>query len=358
MPTQTYYSPHSTLKNPDLADHWRSHKPPPPANGTNFVTSVLNSGISVELFKSPTVAPAIAEDRADQELRFAGHLEERVYWLKVLPKTKVTRKNLENYRDCGKNAWIEHSESRSAYRIKSKTCGMRICPVCGDRRRSQVKERLVNAFALLPRAYLRFVTLTLRSTSAPLSEQLDRLTRSFRRLRQRKLWQDKVTFGAGTIELTRSNKTGNWHPHLHILYVGEYIDQGALSRTWKAITGDSMIVDIRKVDSTTNAILELAKYASKPLKFGYLKDDVLAGVELFNTLAGRHLLIVFGDAPDHLRRKPKKKKTQEGIDDWCAVMPLWVCIDLAQNGNQDARKLLQWLDNPMIEQLKLPRGSP
>jgi len=324
----------------------------------NFSTSVLNRGISVELFKSPRVAPTIENDRADQELRFQGHLEERVYWLQVLPRTKITRKNLENYRNCGKNAWIEYSESRTQYRVKSQTCGLRICPICGERRRSEVKERLVNAFALLPRSYLRFITLTLRSTKKPLANQLNRLTRCFRRLRQRNLFKDKVTFGAATIELTRSTKTGNWHPHLHILYVGEYIDQNALSQTWKAITGDSMIVDIRKVDSTTNAILELAKYASKPLKFGYLKDSSLAGIELYNALVGRHLLIVFGDAPDHLRRSKKKKSTTGEKDDWKAIMPLWVAIDLAQHGNQDARKLLQWIDSPILKNLKLPRGSP
>ena len=46
-------------------------------------------------------------------------------------------------------------------------------------------------------------------------------------------------------------KTGEWHPHLHIFGVlEEWIDVQKLSATWHEITGDSYIVDVRRVKKT------------------------------------------------------------------------------------------------------------
>ena len=71
-------------------------------------------------------------------------------------------------------------------------------------------------------------------------------------------------------------KTLEWHPHLHIFGVlEEWIDQESLSQTWHEITGDSMIVDIRRVRKHKQlgygkAIAEVCKYA---LKFGDLSVE-------------------------------------------------------------------------------------
>ena len=71
-------------------------------------------------------------------------------------------------------------------------------------------------------------------------------------------------------------KTLEWHPHLHIFGVlEEWIDQESLSSTWHEITGDSMIVDIRRVRKHKElgygkAIAEVCKYA---LKFGDLSVE-------------------------------------------------------------------------------------
>ena len=71
-------------------------------------------------------------------------------------------------------------------------------------------------------------------------------------------------------------KTEEWHPHLHIFGVlEEWIDQESLSQTWHEITGDSMIVDIRRVRKHKQlgygkAIAEVCKYA---LKFGDLSVE-------------------------------------------------------------------------------------
>ena len=47
---------------------------------------------------------------------------------------------------------------------------------------------------------------------------------------------------------TYNEKTGEWHPHVHMFaLLDTWIDQEHLSETWHEITGDSFIVDIRRV---------------------------------------------------------------------------------------------------------------
>ena len=86
----------------------------------------------------------------------------------------------------------------------------------------------------------------------------------------------KLLGGFYSYENTYNEKTGEWHPHLHIFGVLEnWIDQEALSETWHEITLDSYIVDIRRVRKHKKlgygeAIAEVCKYA---LKFGDLSVE-------------------------------------------------------------------------------------
>ena len=86
----------------------------------------------------------------------------------------------------------------------------------------------------------------------------------------------KLLGGFYSYENTYNEKTEEWHPHLHIFGVlEEWIDQESLSQTWHEITGDSMIVDIRRVRKHKQlgygkAIAEVCKYA---LKFGDLSVE-------------------------------------------------------------------------------------
>ena len=50
-----------------------------------------------------------------------------------------------------------------------------------------------------------------------------------------------------------NEKTGEWHPHVHMFaLLDTWIDQEHLSETWHEITGDSFIVDIRRVKKKIN----------------------------------------------------------------------------------------------------------
>ena len=114
-----------------------------------------------------------------------------------------------------------------------------------------------------PKGSYRFITLTLRHTDAPLKQQIKRLYTSFQRLRKDKLWKNSQTGGIVILEVKWSKDTGQWHPHLHVISDGGYIQKSDLSNKWNEITGDSSIVDIKLLSAEKDAAHYLAKYVSK-----------------------------------------------------------------------------------------------
>jgi hypothetical protein len=144
---------------------------------------------------------------------------------------------------------------------------------------------------------LRFLTFTLRSSDEPLRDQLDRLYASLRQLRRTAEWQRHVRGGIATVEVTRNPRTGQWHPHLHVLADGTYWKQSQLSAAWRAVTGDSPIVDIRAVRSRNAAAQYVAKYAAKPLDMRGWPLDAIA--DLAAALHRRRLVLTFGSLHGH-----------------------------------------------------------
>ena len=48
-------------------------------------------------------------------------------------------------------------------------------------------------------------------------------------------------------ENTFNEKTDEWHPHIHMFaLVDQWIDQQEFSEYWHSLTGDSMVVDVRR----------------------------------------------------------------------------------------------------------------
>ena len=52
-----------------------------------------------------------------------------------------------------------------------------------------------------------------------------------------------------------TTKTGEWHPHIHMFaLVDQWIDQQEFSEYWHSLTGDSMVVDVRRAKEKDTAI--------------------------------------------------------------------------------------------------------
>lgn len=86
------------------------------------------------------------------------------------------------------------------------------------------------------------------------------LTASFRRLRQRSWFKQRVFGGCFVIEI--KGRPGSWHPHIHALTYCKFLDWERLLSLWRKVsTGQS--VYITRVRKNTH-ISYLTKYITKP----------------------------------------------------------------------------------------------
>lgn len=170
-------------------------------------------------------------------------------------------------------------------------CRDRLCPLCATARARQVADRVLAATTKADS--LRFLTLTIRSTSEPLRTQLDRLYGYYRDLRRTAEWRKHVYGGIATVEITRNESTGQWHPHLHVLTDGRFWKQSSIADTWEQVTGGSRIVDIRMIHKRSTVARYVAKYASKPPNMDGWPADAIR--EFAEAVHRRRMVIATGN---------------------------------------------------------------
>lgn len=190
--------------------------------------------------------------------------------------------------------------------VKAVTCKKSLlCPFCAARRAAKQvesqKPKLQAVMASDSSLKPVMITLTVKNGES-LSERFNHLRTAYRTLqvkrkhqKQGRQWTEfsKVQGAIHSFEFTKG-ETG-WHPHIHMVaLVSDWIDQKALSREWQEITGDSFIVDIRRISpresDLTAGMLEVFKYA---LKFQDL--DLADTWHAYETLRGKRLLGSFGN---------------------------------------------------------------
>lgn len=142
-------------------------------------------------------------------------------------------------------------------------CSSKSCSVCTAIRRWRIQRRIYFALEHAKQSdslRWRHVILTLKSTY-DLESQLDRLVKSFRRLRHRKLWKATQFMGFYVIEISKG-KSG-WHAHLHIVSYGLFLPFRKLRSAWYAITKDSFQVWLRWIKPQTDISRYVSKYITK-----------------------------------------------------------------------------------------------
>jgi plasmid rolling circle replication initiator protein Rep len=183
-----------------------------------------------------------------------------------------------------------------------------LCPFCAAVRASKsstkYQERVEHVIAQNKRLKPIFITLTVKN-GADLPERMAHLKKSFKTLIDRR--RDSLKKGRGfcefskldgavfSYELTRNQKTKEWHPHVHMFALAnDFIDRDALINEWQSVTGDSHIVDVRMVKKDKElgygkAFAEVFKYC---LKFSDLSlGDTWEG---FKGLRGNRLTGAIG----------------------------------------------------------------
>lgn len=173
------------------------------------------------------------------------------------------------------------------------SCGDPLCLQCARwRQRTYRKyvEKRVNEVLHIHHGKLRMVTLTVKS-SFDLEDRFNHLKDSFRELRRRRIWKDNVVAALAGYEVTYSDSEG-WHVHVHLISTGTYMPQPLLKKAWSEITGDSDIVDIRKIDGYHGAMKEVLKYPFKPTNSADWEEAIKH--EFRRVIHGRRLYETFG----------------------------------------------------------------
>lgn len=222
---------------------------------------------------------------------------------------------------CGEYLTFRHYWSVDQVRLHSaEFCKQHLlCPLCAIRRATKQTAAYLERFKLImaEQPHLKPVFLTYTVKNGPdLVERMEHLRNGLRTLTQRR--RDVRTRGKGSSEwgavaglvgtLEVTNRGKGWHPHAHMLVLlDRYVDQKALSNEWRAITGDSFIVGIQRLDPDRppiEAFVEVFKYA---LKFSDLTPAQIWHAA--RSLAGQRLLFSLGcfrgvDVPEELTDEP------------------------------------------------------
>lgn len=176
----------------------------------------------------------------------------------------------------------------------SRFCRVRHCPTCQWRRSLMWTARALQGMPRIesdyPKARWIFITLTVKNCPvSELRQTVQKMNKAFKRLSERAKWP--CLGWAKSLEVTRNPKTGEAHPHFHILGMVKpsYFTYGYIKQAdWRELWRDCLRVDYLpvvnvktvkpkkladgSVPTNTDAIRETFKYTVKP-------DDLTADRE-------------------------------------------------------------------------------
>jgi len=307
-------------------------------------TSETASPIQAFLAQHPDPTPLycdLCESSGPARFRHSGWapMRRRVY--DSLKRTGQSSSRVSSFASCGECTTIERNNvDETRFRLKGSHCHDRLCTPCANARSFRVSQALLAQF---PVDGALFITLTLCGKNEPLNDLIDRLYRSFKALRNHPTWSDKIEGGAAFLEVKWSDKAQRWHPHLHIVAVGHFIHQGELSDTWRGITKDSYIVDIRRIRNSEHAARYVTKYASKPLNTSFSNTPRLLD-EAVVSLKGRRMCLCFGTWYGTPLSVAEDEELADDFNDaagWHFWLGLDVVIERANSGEAEMIELLR-----------------
>lgn len=260
----------------------------------------------------------------ERDWHHSGSMHRRLKMRDAMLTAHLPAARLERFDACGNSAVVEQDEVTGRFRVRANYCKDRCCPRCGSARAALVARQLAT---IVGDRVCRMITLTLLHRQVPLATQIDRLRTCYAQLRRREAWRDHVTGAAACLEIQRNEKTKGWHVHFHVLVVGKFFPHSTLKREWLAVTGDSTIVHITRIDPSEKQRLSyVAKYVGKPVPAEIINDhDAL--VEVIRSLHGRRLLSTSGEFHN------ASEAGEEAQGDWKFIGRLTDIIDSASRGN-------------------------
>ena len=238
----------------------------------------------------------------------------------------VHESRMYSYLGCGSGAWIVKAPGDPPrFALRSECCHDRWCPACSKSRAMVLRSNLE---PLIKGKTVRFVTLTLKHDESPLRQKLDRLADCFAKIRTYRIWMDHVDAGVAFTEVKHNDETGRWHPHVHVLTVGKFLNHQQLRDAWLAVTGDSHVVDIRLVKDETTVARYVTKYVTKPADNSLYRNPQALD-EAIIAMKGRRLVTTIGSW------RGTRLLRNETLSEWEPVMPWPELLKQCRMGDAD-----------------------
>lgn len=257
----------------------------------------------------------------------------------------VSPRRLSAFRACGCDAFVEafratHSDTFTDFRVRSTKCHDRFCVPCSNERSLRIRDSLTRH--MYKRPNMSLITLTFAASDKTLTEILDNAGRCFRILRNWSAWKKAVKGGAAIIETKIGEGSGKWHVHYHVLAETGFLKQSDLSERWFEITGDSKIVDIRRVGAVCGAVSYITKYVTKAADPSIIRDPVRLR-ESIEAFTGRRLVSTFGTwrGLQLMERPDEEQETPEEKAKWRGIGPLDAIILRAEAGDAEAVRIMR-----------------
>lgn len=200
---------------------------------------------------------------AETAFRHSGWKSKRKQVRACLASVETNKYTLDRFDQCGGECVVEYSKEAGKHRLKANYCHSRHCEPCMRAKANKLAGNLRSKLGNNAERKYRFITLTIKHSDTPLIDQIKRLYKCFKALRASKNWKRTQHGGAAILEVKWIAKTRRWHPHIHIVAEGIYLDKHDLSKAWLKATGDSQIVDIRELTDSRHAAHYVAKYITK-----------------------------------------------------------------------------------------------
>ena len=220
-------------------------------------------------------------------------------YMEGLPKHQETAARVLS---CGEYLVFRHYWTVDVVRLHGARLCMKhlLCPLCAIRRGAKALKAYLDRWDAVRASNARLlpflVTLTVKD-GPDLAERFKHLHDA-----QRELWKrkqrgrgcalDLVQGAVWSYEVKRGSGSGQWHPHLHMIALAEQMpDPQQLAVEWRAITGDSHVVDVRPIsqEDPVSGFIEVFKYAVK-----FSDQPAADTVHAWLVLSGKRLIASAG----------------------------------------------------------------
>ena len=204
-----------------------------------------------------------AQEFLNKEFSLLDRYEAQALLTGALERTEFHRHLAEKVLGCHKKFRHRRCDNNHDWAKATNSCSVRLCPHCARDKAKTIGTK-VQAF-VVGKENLKYMVLAERN-SKNLAEGISSLYSAWDRLRRSVFWKRRVTGAMVVLEVTYSVKRKSWHPHLNVLFEGDYIPFRELNIKWQKVTeGRGRTSWIQKANEGT--VWELIKYTLKVAEY-------------------------------------------------------------------------------------------